>query len=726
MATITNYYIAYVKIHKQDILGENLTNTLKNALYLKLKYTDIDPIQFDIEDIVEYTDYFLFKVKFQGYGSLTQLASSSNNNILEYGVLANVNTGAFGTGPISIPLSINPEYGPFPFSLNAGNNLNYFTAASGSYIFGNTPNAKFTFTGAAAISSNVSTSFAVQLYNYNSGEVIFSNSGTIAAGATSSVDIMGIFSSSLKNDEIYLRIYHLGNPATQQLVIRSAYFEMSYYSPQTPSPNVGVSGSGDLLLITTPGLAADNPLYGNYEDIVPNTNFTSIPYNEYYISDEEFRNIISGSGTDSTVKEYNYQLRRSFIPRYLGSRITSDDLNTDNISQSLLIQSSSNIYLNPTSKGTIPASNYDTVVYEFNEGKAAGPEIPTLGRIDISQILNIDTTSSVNIIYPNDSAFGFTIENKLLKDSKLKINQYSTNAYIPNNIKVVTNNITPRSVYMITSYPQDWSNPPSSSTTYTTNFIETGSFYKIQDYKDGDNFNRIGYVKEGTINTDGCIFQVPEWVTGSQAWLTAATTWSNGSNLQKMPRDTYRFNIDSSEPQIILYNNANIVTMDESGSYIPRGTVNRLDISKSIAEDINNGMKWFITLFDYPFLSPVNNSNINKYWAYSKYTGSLDKENFPFESNGAFEIYAITSSFSYETEFLVKSPNRPIITSYGFNGGIGVHGLLFWKSPMSSSTLIVNNTDLIGLGAGNIVPNNPSPVIQNDLNYIVKNFGNKP
>lgn len=728
MATLTNYYIAYVKINKIDILGDNISNNLKEALYLKLKYTDINPIQFDITDIVEYNDYFLFQISFQGYGSLNALASSSDNNTLNYGVLAySTEGGGSSTCPQVIPLGFKFSPSVVYDGISAGNSLGYFFASPGSYLVGNTPNARLGITCSIAVSCPLSSAFSIQIYEGTRTQILVSSSVmAIPAGATSSLTMSGVLSNLFIGDNFYLRVKHEGNFNTQELTIRSAGFNLANFAGSTQFPNAqnGVSGSGDSLLITTLGLAADNPLYGNYDEIIDNPHFTSIPSNEYFISQPEFQNIISGTGTYSNVKEYNYQLRRNYIPRYLGSRITSDNINTDSISQSQNIQSSSNIYLNPTSKGLIPASNYDTTIFEFNQGNPSGPEIPNLGKLNISQILNVSTTSSVNNLYPDDPSFNFIIKNKLIKDLKLNINQYNTNAYIPGDSKIISNDVNPRSVYMITSYPQDWSNPISSSTNYTTNFLETGSFYRIQDYKEGDNFRRISYTLEGDPNTDGYIFQIPEWISGSQSSLSASVSWSNGSNLQKIPRDYYRFYIDNALPQVILLNNANLISLDESGSYISKGTINKFDISKSIAEDRSLGNRWFVTLFDYPFVNPVNNANINRFWAFSTFTSSLDKINYPFESNGAFEISYISSSSPSTMELVLKSP-KSIATQYGFNGGIGFHGLLIWKAPISSSAIIATNTDFNGLGPGNIIPSTPSPTIQNDLNYIVKTFGNK-
>jgi hypothetical protein len=71
---------------------------------------------------------------------------------------------------------------------------------------------------------------------------------------------------------------------------------------------------------------------------------------------------------------------------------------------------------------------------------------------------------------------------------------------------------------------------------------------------------------------------------------------------------------------------------------------------------------------------------------------------------------------------IIQGPVPSII--YGGNNGNG--GLLIWKSPANTNTILFNGTNLVNLGLGNIITADSSPTIKNNLNLISKTFGSKP
>lgn len=731
------YYLSYIKINKSDIQGTDVSSYLKEALNFKLNYTDISSITFEISTINEYNDYYLILIKFQGYGILTTLASSSNNHIRNYDLsAAGQNNYAPGSGEILIPLGLK-RYGPIDLQYIITDAQNYFNGITGEYTFGNVPNVLLKITASLNVSCPVNSSYRSSIYNFTKDIDLITGSATsITAGTTASVTFQGTIPSQQLGDIIGLRLYHNGNYNTQQLAIQGSSILMTGVTPQ----NIGVSGSGDNLLITTPGLPDSNPLYGNYTEFVTNFRYTLLPPDPY-IPVIEFNSILSGSFTKSTVNQYGYELKRSVYPRYKGSRSTTDGFNTNNISQSLLIQSSSNIYLNPTLNNDIIANDWDTTIFEFNGGKPC-IELPLTSRIDVSQIINTDNTSSVSTLSPIDKSFNFIIQNKLALNSKPYLDQYITDYLIPSDTKIISNNISPTPVFIGTSYPQDWSYATSSTANGSgPNYFlnNNGSFYRIKKYVPGDNFTASFTVFEGTINTNGCIMQA---TNGNNANIDFFTTWTNGTTIEKISYYNTQFLIDNST--FALYS-AWYAFKDNDNQYYPKGFITGSDISRSIAEGKNNGERWFVSLYSSDFVSPININNIRKYP--SDFTSSIDSNIYSFQFNSTYEIDNISlnnvfhkldspnvPAFVTEPMYVFTFKNIPVgknivfpsITpgSY-YSGGTGANGFVIWKSTSNSNTLLFNNTYLQNLGPGNLTTTNVHPAIKENLDYISKTFGNK-
>jgi len=739
-----NYYLSYIKINKIDVQGANVSTYLKEVLDIKLNYTDISPITFEISTIIEYSTYYLVLIKFQGYGALNTLASSSNNHIRDYSLSA-VGQNAYGpgSGEILLPLG-SKTYGPIDLQNVITDAQSYFNNITGEYTFGNVPNTLLKITASLDVSCPVNSSYRSSIYNFTKGiDLITSSATSITAGTTASITFKGTILSQQYGDVIGLKLYHNGNYNTQQLAIQGSTILMTGISLQ----NTGVSGSGDTLIITTPGLSSDNPLYGNYTEFPINSKYTLLPPDPY-IPVIEFNSILSGSFTKSTVSQYGYELKRSVYPRYLGSRYTTDGFNTNSISQSILVQSSTKMYLNPMMNDLVPANDWNTTIFEFNGGKPC-IELPLTSRIDISQIINTDNTSSVSTLSPLDQSFNFIIQNKLALNSIPNISQYITDYIIPSDTKIISNNVSPTPVFIGTSYPQDWSYVTSSTSNGSgpNYFLKNdGSFYRIKKYVPGDNFTASFTVFEGTINTNNCIMQA---TNGNNANIDFFTTWTKGTVIEKIPYYNTQFLIDNST--FNLYSGW-YAFKDDKNQYYPKGFITGSDISRSIAEGKNNGERWFVSLYSNNFISPVNVNEISKYP--NNFTSSLDITQYPFQFNAAYEIDNIIPANVYHK---LDSPNvstyvtEPMYTftfknipsgksiveppfSTGFppappgsyySGGTGNNGFVIWKTTPNSNTLLFNNIYLQNLGPGNLISDNTHPIIKENLNYITKTFGNR-
>jgi len=70
-----------------------------------------------------------------------------------------------------------------------------------------------------------------------------------------------------------------------------------------------------------------NPIINNATDITPSTVYYDVDYANNPNVAVNFGTIMSGSASKAKIQDYNYHARRSIIPRYSGSKNTSDEYN---------------------------------------------------------------------------------------------------------------------------------------------------------------------------------------------------------------------------------------------------------------------------------------------------------------------------------------------------------------------------------------------------------------
>lgn len=148
--------------------------------------------------------------------------------------------------------------------------------------------------------------------------------------------------------------------------------------------------------------------------------------------------ILSGSATPASVPDSNYTSLWWNEPRYLGSKNTTDNLNSTSLTQSFAIQDYQNDNIGATTLGQPSIDLFNTNIYEFAWGGGAYPQIATGGALKLSQILNVNTTSSVATISPQDIFFSFSVQSNLPPNSQPQITQRTTTANIPNTARVLS------------------------------------------------------------------------------------------------------------------------------------------------------------------------------------------------------------------------------------------------------------------------------------------------
>jgi hypothetical protein len=306
------YYIASVKISKQDVTGDDISSNVSELLGFTLKYSDIDPITFEILSKVEFPTYYQLQVKFQGYGNINTLAASINNYIRDYTVSAEFNSPQ--TSSILV-------YNTF-----INDPLGYYNSSNGEYTLGYTPNTTLYVTASALINSTVGSPdaqlvFAKKLSPSTYQSILSTPLTPITPSSFVNFELSGSF-TPIKGERY---VTYVTDSTTNDLTSSFGNFNIN----QLESANIGTSGSGNDVVLYIAGDNNENPLYGNAENVVENPHYSKVDYIEYILPEKDFEIILSGLGTKSNVSQYNYELLRSTYPRYVGSRTISPDFNLD-------------------------------------------------------------------------------------------------------------------------------------------------------------------------------------------------------------------------------------------------------------------------------------------------------------------------------------------------------------------------------------------------------------
>jgi hypothetical protein len=99
-----------------------------------------------------------------------------------------------------------------------------------------------------------------------------------------------------------------------------------------------------------------------------------------------FEAIISGTAYPAAIQDSNYTSNWYTIPRYIGSKNTTDNFNTSLISASLFVQNYQKSNIGATTLGEPSVNKYDVGILEFNWGGGIYPEIQEAGALSLNQL----------------------------------------------------------------------------------------------------------------------------------------------------------------------------------------------------------------------------------------------------------------------------------------------------------------------------------------------------
>jgi hypothetical protein len=303
----------YVKIHKIDNNGVNNEIPLGQATQLLIKYSSSTLYNtIKILSINEYPTYYLYEVNTLG-------SNTVDDYILDYKFSGSITNGF--TASVIFPTKIVTE------SIDAAN---IYSSSSGLFTYNYTPNIAIHYTASFTGKSDsaISTS-SLEFYSSNINPPLFNNTINgfpISTSPPITKIVSGTF-YPLNTDTFGIGIINVGGLFSP--TVRLDNFQISFTQSISPS-----SAENDPIIIepyiTTTNFynSNENALLNSVDSSRQSTFLQDVDYSFGITTPVNFNAIISGSATKATVPDSNYTTKRHIIPRYLGSRSTSQQLNT--------------------------------------------------------------------------------------------------------------------------------------------------------------------------------------------------------------------------------------------------------------------------------------------------------------------------------------------------------------------------------------------------------------
>ena len=299
----------YLKISKFDCNGNDLSiplATLENIII----YNPIvgQNITYSIININEKPSFYLYET------SELYTPSLWPNQVLNYYVSSSKSTL---TTFIPIQTSVTN------YNIETGNILGYFNSTQGVYTLGNTPNTPLLITASFTVSQSgvgssgtCSIAFVNPISNDITDLSTFQFSPSYTGTNTLSASYYGIQGDMLAltvKGGINCSLTDASFLVTQSRAISSSACQSVIFEPYITSANFYNSD--------------ENALLNNAFNLRDSTDYLDVDYSRGIMTPVNFQQLINKTATKAKVQDSNYTTLRHIIPRYLGSKSTSQFLN---------------------------------------------------------------------------------------------------------------------------------------------------------------------------------------------------------------------------------------------------------------------------------------------------------------------------------------------------------------------------------------------------------------
>ncbi len=729
-------YVEYIKIARVDQDGKDNTLTLEALTQITLPFSNGTTGNYKILSTTKYQTYFLYRIANYGPEPLATDAAT-----LDYSFTGSLNTGSV----------VGPQLGTFPSFLYFSNPIgisssiedtaNFYNPATEKYELNTYPNkiinirAKVSlqptttpFTscnigifvippGVSELTYNPPLTEFIGIDGYNPYLLKLDPNGPYGTGSpgTKNTDFNVDVPAGLITPGSSIEIRAIGGLA-------NAPFTINTGSELMISSSIAAPGS---TLPTIPEPYLTSQFYGTDCDVLLN-NVNKYPTNPFlqdldYSTNPNkpvnFSRVLEGTADRGTVPESYYTALSQTRIRYTGVKNQSSDFN---IYDPQAGTSSFGEPINIGTYGQTPSiSSLDANIYEFEWGGGTTPEILDWGAVKIGRILQVSPKNLVKTINAGENIKTITIPSKR-----------GTTLGRARNYRVV------------------FTNPPA--TQYPPNSVNTSSVGNVHFWDTPQNVGDYYQILNGNnpVNTEISMFMYPNSTAGSNPTIPSSTKiltteWCVPSisnyALTSSNSDVYGTIDSNSSPRnsIALDREVKIsrVSTDNNGYYSAGKPLkpNHQSMGNQINADLNNGEKWFVTLYN-EFEFPEGGGDYNS----ALTSGSLSPFNIGVTTNndgnysnalaykGVYEIAGTYDKFGFLTILTYDDfPDFGGIMNIG--GGIASNslGMLIWKAKGVGKNEFVLVQDSItgGVGAGAFTNRYAPSYLTENFESITKEFG---
>ena len=328
--------VKYIKLAKFDTgsVSSDLTIPLGEIRKIRVNYTDKGIIEYPIQTISEYPDYYLYRV------ATTDATSSADNKQLDYNFIS-----------VKNPLGLSLGYEKIKNYNFESDPLNYFTPSEGDYLYGDTPNKNLNIQYTASFIPTGDLEGSISIIKQNNLGItssLLSQQFQENANFTisQSININPI------EGEKYFSVLNINTITGPSPSLDDFKFKILTGSAYTTSNGTQIPTVLEPFFETKFTNEDCDVLLGNATEPRLSTLYFDVDYSTTQISPVNLQAILTGSAVRAQTPDSNYTTTRSIRPRYEGSK-NSTSGNFDR----QLIQSTSSLS---------PINNYISAIVEFS------------------------------------------------------------------------------------------------------------------------------------------------------------------------------------------------------------------------------------------------------------------------------------------------------------------------------------------------------------------------
>jgi hypothetical protein len=660
--------VKYIKIAKQDSGSVDNSIELQDLTDIRIKFSDTNnAVQYNVASVTEYSTYYLYSI------FPLNITSSADQEILDYKVSAS--DGGILSNSTLLFSTIQP----------GTNTLGYF---DGIFLnMGNTPNVALNIS--FSLSQSDSTATYVYLYQFNTastpsptrigdpiitfpfGITLFNSGYATLTGSFTPIE-GNSYGFVIDNNSNYYNSYFV---ITQSYAPEASNYDIVVLEPYT---SYNFYNSDCNVIQNNVDVNNINPLY------------MDVDFNGGQIVAQNQAAILSGNASRAQVQPWNYSYYSQISGRYVGKQQNAIALNVYTSASQFITASSygytgswpgdsisptptnpnSRRILEKTSPGNVVIQWLDSCIYEMNWGGPGYPENVNGGGLSMGNIYLVgETRDDVAVIKPGTDIYYDILEKTFPSGSPAFQYQYANSPSLPTQLNI----------------------------TYPSLLLPSATYYLGSGAQSNDIYGGAP-TTIGTFN--------PYGLGNSYPFLLL-----NNSNQQGIW--------------------GSYITQDGALAQSNKNIGDVASTIKIISSSLSQGEKWFLSLY-----SGSGNASNPSTGLPTTISGSINllQYGYPFEISLAYTssfggpgvITLKTGSGIYDVgSFFSGSDNIPV----GYSASKATTGFLITKAQTPTNGLTIfgpPNSNFAGAGKGYILSQYPKQVITQNIDYILKTYGNQP